>query len=156
MKVIDIVDEDLINYKKPNMFIITSRCSFKCDREFGTTICQNSNLANSKVLDIDDDIIIQRYINNPITHAIVFGGLEPFDQFNELLNLIAKFRKCTHDDIVIYTGYNKDEIKRELNVLKKYIRIIVKFGRYIPNQQPHYDALLGVNLASDNQYAAYI
>lgn len=156
MKVIDIVDEDLINYKKPNMFIITSRCSFKCDREFGTTICQNSNLANSKVLDIDDDIIIQRYINNPITHAIVFGGLEPFDQFNELLNLIAKFRKCTHDDIVIYTGYNKDEIKRELNVLKKYIRIIVKFGRYIPNQQPHYDELLGVNLASDNQYAAYI
>lgn len=156
MKVIDIVDEDLINYKKPNMFIITSRCSFKCDREFGTTICQNSNLANSKVLNIDDDIIIQRYINNPITHAIVFGGLEPFDQFNELLNLIAKFRKCTHDDIVIYTGYNKDEIKRELNVLKKYIRIIVKFGRYIPNQQPHYDELLGVNLASDNQYAAYI
>lgn len=156
MKVIDIVDEDLINYKKPNMFIITSRCSFKCDREFGTTICQNSNLANSKILNIDDDIIIQRYINNPITHAIVFGGLEPFDQFNELLNLIAKFRKCTHDDIVIYTGYNKDEIKRELNVLKKYIRIIVKFGRYIPNQQPHYDELLGVNLASDNQYAAYI
>ena len=71
MKVIDIVDEDLINYKKPNMFIITSRCSFKCDREFGTTICQNSNLANSKILNIDDDIIIQRYINNPITHAIV-------------------------------------------------------------------------------------
>lgn len=32
----------------------------------------------------------------------------------------------------------------------------LKFGRYIPNQTPHYDSILGVNLASDNQYAERI
>jgi len=31
--------------------------------------------------------------------------------------------------------------------------IIVKFGRYRPNQEKHYDKILGVFLASDNQYA---
>lgn len=156
MKIIDIVDEDLINYKKPNMFIITSKCSFKCDKEYGTTICQNSSLANSKILDINDDLIVKRYVNNPITKAIVFGGLEPFDQFNELLNLIAKFRKVTHDDIIIYTGYKEDEIEKQISILKKYINIIIKFGRFIPNQQPHYDEILGINLMSNNQYAKCI
>ena len=37
-----------------------------------------------------------------------------------------------------------------------FTNIIIKFGRYIPNQKPHYDEVLGVNLASDNQYAERI
>lgn len=156
MRIIDIIDEDLINYKKPSMFIITCKCSFKCDKEYGTTICQNSSLANSKILDINNDLIVKRYINNPITHSIVFGGLEPFDQFNELLELITKFRNVTHDDIVIYTGYNENEIEKQINILKKYMNIIIKFGRFIPNQQPHYDEVLGINLVSNNQYAKHI
>ena len=38
----------------------------------------------------------------------------------------------------------------------KFIRlqnIIVKFGRYIPDTDQRYDEVLGVILASDNQYA---
>lgn len=38
-------------------------------------------------------------------------------------------------------------------ILKKYKNIIVKFGRYIPNQKKHFDPVLGVELASDNQHA---
>jgi hypothetical protein len=34
--------------------------------------------------------------------------------------------------------------------------IIIKYGRFIPNHQPHYDEILGVKLASDNQYAERI
>ena len=34
--------------------------------------------------------------------------------------------------------------------------IIVKFGRFIPNQESHYDEILEVNLASPNQYARKI
>ena len=34
--------------------------------------------------------------------------------------------------------------------------IIIKYGRFIPNQQKHYDEILGVYLASDNQYAEKI
>jgi hypothetical protein len=34
--------------------------------------------------------------------------------------------------------------------------VIVKFGRFIPNQKSHYDEILGVNLVSPNQYAKII
>ena len=41
-------------------------------------------------------------------------------------------------------------------MLSYFDNIIIKFGRYIPNKQSHYDNILGVNLASDNQYAVKI
>ena len=40
--------------------------------------------------------------------------------------------------------------------LELYENIIVKFGRYVPNQLPHYDNVLGIKLASDNQYAKVV
>ena len=60
------------------------------------------------------------------------------------------------DDIVIYTGYKKCEIENQLHQLKQFSNIIVKFGRYIPMQPPIYDEVLGVELASPNQYAERI
>ena len=109
MKIINLIDEDFCNYKKPSMFIITCKCSFKCDKEAGTTICQNSKLAKSPTIDLEDIKIVNRYVSNPITESIVFGGLEPLDQFDEVLSLIKLFRQNTKDTIVIYTGYNEDE-----------------------------------------------
>lgn len=55
--------------------------------------------------------------------------------------------------IIIYTGYEVIESSTILCYLKSYSNIIIKYGRYIMGQQPHYDEVLGVNLASDNQYA---
>lgn len=153
MKVKGIVDEDFVNYKKPSMFIATSKCDFKCDKEAGCQVCQNSDLANSPTIEIDDDEIIQRYLNNPITEAIVFGGLEPFDDFNELYSFIMDFRDYSKDDIVIYTGYYPEEIPSYLEKLSWFKNIIIKFGRFIPNQKSHYDTVLGIELASDNQEA---
>ena len=60
---------------------------------------------------------------------------------------------CCFDDVVIYTGFNADEVIDECMILSKYANIIVKFGRFIPDQESHYDELLGVNLASPNQYS---
>lgn len=153
-----LTDEDLVNYKLPSMFIITSKCSFKCDKENGESCCQNSSLARQKAKNVSDDEIIQRYIQNPITKAIVFGGLEPFDQWNELYAFIAKFRLeyGRKDEVVIYTGYNHDEIEGECMMLMMFDNIIVKFGRYRPNIKPVFDEVLGVTLASENQYAMRI
>jgi phosphoribosylaminoimidazole-succinocarboxamide synthase len=83
----------------------------------------------------------------------VCGGLEPFDSWDDLFQLISYVRVVADDDIVVFTGYKEDEIEEKVNILKRFNNIIIKFGRYIPNQQPHYDEVLGVNLASDNQYA---
>lgn len=153
MRIIDIIELDVSNYKEASMFIITCKCSFKCDIENGTKECQNSHLACSEILDLSDDVIVKKYLSNPMTTAIVFGGLEPLDQYEELVNLIAKFREQTQDTIIIYTGYTEEEIKDRLPELAKFKNIIVKFGRFRPNQKPHYDEVLGINLISDNQYA---
>lgn len=153
-----ITDEDFVNYKVPSMFISTAVCSFKCDQECGRPICQNSTLANEESIFTDDDYLINRYLKNRITKAIVFGGLEPFDQWSELFQFIQKIRLqygCT-DPVVIYTGYNREEIDGELHFLMSLPNIIVKFGRFIPDQEPHIDPVLGVKLASDNQYAVQI
>ena len=152
MKIKKIIDEDFTNYKKPSMFICTPRCTMKCGEE----LCQNSPWLKQPDIEINPIDIIQKYENNGLTKAIVFAGLDPMDSWVDLFNFIFMFRSVSDDDIVIYTGYNKDEIVTKVNILKKFPNIIIKFGRYIPGQQPHYDEVLGVNLASDNQYAERI
>lgn len=159
MKIKGLQDEDFTNYKKASMFIGTSVCDWKCCNEqfIDKSVCQNSSLADSKTIDISTDEIFRRYINNSITKAVVIGGLEPMLQFSEVLELIYTFRKngC-FDDFVIYTGYYPSEIKHEIKELKRCENIVVKFGRYIPNQEKHYDEVLEVFLASGNQYAERI
>ena len=149
-------EEDFTNYKKASLFLGTTKCSFKCELECGKKMCQNSSLALAPVKDRSDEYIVNRYINNPITKGIVFGGLEPFDTFADTLSLINAFRKVTNDDIVIYTGFNKDEIDTYIKMLSIYPNIIIKYGRYIPDEKPHLDEILGVELASNNQYAEKI
>lgn len=160
MRIKQLLHEDFVNYKKPSMFIGTSYCTGKCYKELGLpcTICQNDALQKLEILDMSSARITSMYINNPITQAIVFGGLEPFDQFDELYDFIEELRNSWYcdDDVVIYTGYNKDEIEKQVTMLKDFPNIIIKFGRYIPNQKSHFDEVLGVNLASDNQYAERI
>lgn len=153
MKIIDIIDEDFINYKKPCMTIMMPFCTFKCDKECGKQVCQNSDLASAPKIDIPTKKIIQRYLNNPISESIVFQGLEPMDSFYQVLNFVKKFREVSSDDIVIYTGYTKKEIQWYLTFFKDFDNIIIKYGRFIPDQKNHFDEVLGVNLASDNQYA---
>ena len=153
-----ITDEDFVNYRVPSMFIATATCDFKCDRDCGRQICQNAELAHLDSIHTGDDYLINRYLKNPISKAIVFGGLEPFDQWQELFNFIQKLRMqygCK-DPVVIYTGYTEQEIDGQLHFLMSMPNIIVKFGRFVPDQHPHMDPVLGVNLASDNQYARQI
>lgn len=153
MKIIDIIDEDFINYKKPCMTIMMPFCTFKCDKECGKQVCQNSDLASAPKIDIPTKKIIQRYLNNPISESVVFQGLEPMDSFYQVINFVKKFREVSSDDIVIYTGYTKKEIQWYLTFFKDFDNIIIKYGRFIPDQKSHFDEVLGVNLASDNQYA---
>ena len=153
MKLKGILDYDCVNYKDACMTLMFPYCSFKCDRENGCNVCQNSSLAEEKTLDISMEYIVKIFDNNPLTHAICCQGLEPLDSWNELKDFITLFRSHSTAPIVIYTGYNKEEIEDKIEWLKEQKPMIIKYGRFVPNQQPHYDAVLGVNLASDNQYA---
>lgn len=151
-----LIDEDFVNYKKPSMYIAFPSCTFKCERECGQKMCQNSALATAPSIEISINSLIERYMNNPITQAVVCAGLEPIDNWEDLQCFIMNFRYWSGDDIVIYTGYNKDEIQDKIEWLKLYGPIVIKYGRFVPNQQPHYDPVLEIKLASDNQYAERI
>lgn len=151
MVIKQLLDEDFVNYKKPSMFIGFPSCTWKCDRECGKKVCQNGALATTPNIEIGVKTIVDRYINNPITKAVVFGGLEPMDSFGDVIELISQFRQVAQDDIVIYTGYYKEEIKDYIKAISVFPNIVVKFGRYICNQEKHYDEVLGVYLASSNQ-----
>lgn len=137
------------------MMLATCCCDWKCLKELNLdiSICQNSQIAQQKNIEVSIESIINRYLNNPITQAVVIGGLEPMLQFEEVLEFVKQFRKYSNDDIVIYTGYYPEEIQDKIKELMQYKNIIIKFGRYIPNKDKRFDEVLGVWLASDNQFA---
>ena len=156
MLVKGIIVEDFVNYKEPCMTIEFPFCDFKCDKENGIQLCHNWFLQFEDNIDISYERIADLYLSNDITKAIVFQGLEPYFDREVLYELIDTLRNKTDDPIIIYTGYTEDELKDDLPLLRFYRNIIVKFGRYRPNQEPHYDEVLGVYLANDEQYAKEI
>ena len=172
MKILFLTETDVVNYKKTSMTIGLPHCDGKCWRDlnkknppnshwkgYDWSLCHNGSLISLPSIDIDDDDIINRYLKNPMSSAIVFAGLEPLDSASELLDFIHRFRiihKCD-DDVVIYTGYTEEEVST-MNFIQKLSdsgiqNIVIKFGRYIPDNKSHFDQILGVKLASDNQYA---
>ena len=144
MKLKGINDYDICNYKKPAMFLIFPYCSFKCDKECGVNVCQNSALAREPVIEVR------------VADAVVCGGLEPFDSAQDLILFITYFRMHSKDPIVIYTGYKEEELTEQIKFLQQFDDIIVKFGRFIPNSPHIFDTVLGVELASNNQYGKLI
>ena len=168
MKVKGITDECFSDYKLPSMFIAFPTCTFKCDKENGCAICQNGKLINEPDIDVAKEDLVEHFIRNPISEAIVMGGLEPFDSILDVISFVDCARRVYECDapIVIYTGYTEDEIqsgrfygdaaetaKNLIKTLLQNKNIVVKYGRFKPNQEPHFDPILGVVLASPNQYA---
>lgn len=157
MLIKNLIDEDFVNYKRPSMFIGCHSCTFKCDKLAGKQVCQNGTLAKSPDINISIEKLVDRYLNNPYSEAIVFGGLEPFDDLESVVNFISKLREWSNDNVVIYTGYTEEEIHdmfpRQFNQLVSLKNVIVKYGRFIPDEESHFDNVLGVFLQSNNQYA---
>ena len=150
---------DLVQYKEPSMVISFCKCNWKCcyEANIPNSVCQNSQIAKMENIETSPRELYNLYCGSPFSKCIVLSGLEPFLQFDEVYSLIDYFRSRGCDDpFVIYTGYYKDEVRNEVERLAQFPNIIIKFGRYIPGQEKHFDDVLGVELASDNQYAEKI
>lgn len=163
-RLVDIKTDDISDYKHTAMLLVFPNCLGKCKN------CQNSKLQKrNKFNDIfvtAESII--NYYNRLKTHsAIVCAGLEPFDSFYDLKDIFECFvdsAKKPENDFVIYTGYYYDEIKENVDELHDYLkrnnknslkRLIIKFGRYDetqPNRKGDVNPILGVTLATCNQY----
>jgi hypothetical protein len=157
-----IVEERFEDYKKPSLYIGCISCGGKCAKEgkFSPKLCINNAWQALPVNYVNNTDLIFHYLKNPITTSIVFGLLEPMEQADEIFEFIRELREDFHcsDDVVIYSGYTEEEFSLFgwYEKLRPYENIIVKFGRYIPNRPSHFDEVLGVNLASENQYAVKI
>ena len=118
------------------------------------------NMETNNVSDIENSIKMYKKLNLDYLSINIFNFyLHSFisrDMNRDLIELIKAFRNISNDDIVIYTGYNKNEITIQIKELQKYSNIIIKYGRFIPNCNKHYDEELGIYLSSDNQYAERI
>jgi len=150
-----IVEEDFTNYKLPVMQLIFPKCSFKC----GKGLCQNSPLATAPDINFYELDIIQKYISNHITHGILCAGFEPLDSPEDLMWFAHLLRKYTDDVLIVFTGYTEEELQGNVTYIwlsNNISNLIFKFGRYKPNQQKHYDPVLGIELASSNQYGKVV
>ena len=157
VNLIDVKTDDITDYLKTSLLLVTPKCSGKCGEK-----CQNYFLIkNATTKQYAVSSIVNLY-NNLTTHnAVVFAGLEPFDTFNDTQILVDAFLQNDKPiDIVIYTGYYQQSITDKVNVLlQKLIKtkstnktIIIKFGPYIAENRSYYSNILGIKLATDNQY----
>lgn len=161
MNVFGIEENDTVNNGNFTTFVIQSgiSCTFKCDKESKCQICQNWQIRKQKTIKVDLMNIIERYDKNDLAKSITFQGLEPLDNLKQLLWFIYYFRKDHHDPIYIWTGYTEEECEDLIYFLKdkmKYDNIFIKFGRFVPNCEKHFDKELKIYLASPNQYCKKI
>lgn len=155
MKLKVILDETYGDFEKAAMLLVAPTCYQKC------VGCQNLYLTNVRTKTYSDEYIVNRFLKNQFTEAIIIGGLEPLDDIDDVysfvLNLLAMTYSANRPTLVIYTGYTLTELP-ELEgwdevetALKMYNKALVKFGRYIPNKPSVWSPELGVYLASNNQ-----
>ena len=154
-----LIDNDFVNNKITTFNIMAGvSCTFKCCKN-DHSICQNCELTNNPIINCSIDDLIDRYLNQNIAHCITLQGLECLDNLKQVTWFIYKFRKVSNDPIFIWTGYTEEECEDFIYLIKNILcleNIYIKFGRYIPNHKPHRDEILGIDLASDNQYAKKI
>jgi len=147
------------DWKCNALLIVTAFCDWKCEIEgnLPSGTCQNSYIAKESNIEMSYEDIMKHYKNSMFGEALIFGGLEPILQFDDVYNIIKLFRENgILDDIVIYTGYYKEEIQSEIEKLKVFANIYFKFGRYIVDSEYYTEPIAGVTLASKNQYVEKI
>lgn len=149
IKVRSLVDEDTGHYKETSFFIETSLAPLSLDEGF------NFSMKVARLLSWN---LISHYMDNPLMTAIVFKGDEPFQQYEGIFHFIKLLRedRFCMDTVVIYSDLSRADIHEEVERLKIFPNIIVKFEPHIREYPPYFDNLLGATLSSDNQYALKI
>lgn len=146
------------DYKKSAILFSTCYCNWKCCHEAGIpeSVCQNQKVAQQREVYLPFESVLKK-VNQSFTDAVIFGGLEPMLQADEVVQCIQYLRQHgVKKDIVVYTGYYVEEIDEETLAYLAMNDVILKCGRYIPDRKPKFDAVLGITLASDNQYGVYL
>lgn len=147
IKLLD-VRETITDYRKSTLYL----CGYICT--LGCKDCFHNELKKNHPTTLSIEKLFTDYISTTSCDAILFSGLNWLEQIEELFVLIHYIRSNhINKDIVIYTGYDKHEISDKIAMLSKFDNIIIKYGRFDATLPPRYDDVLGITLASSNQWA---
>ena len=80
--------------------------------------------------------VIKEILSYPSKKITISGG-EPFDQPKELEYLLKTLKENNFEDILVYSGYDYEEIKNKYENILKYIDILIA-GRFIENLESEY------------------
>ena len=106
-------------------------CNIKCK---GCMSKYTWNFEKKYKRNIED--VIEEILSYPSKKITISGG-EPFDQPKELKYLLKILKENDFKDILVYTGYNYDEIKDKYKDILKYIDVLVA-GRFIEGLESEY------------------
>lgn len=131
MRINSIIQDSIVDGKGLRLVLFMQGCSRHC------TGCHNPSTWNKdKGFKIDEKAIVEMLVSNPLIDGITISGGEPFEQYNELLELILAVRCFTDKDIWVYTGYKYEELLENpyYSEILKYIDVLVD-GPYIEEQR---------------------
>ena len=114
-------------------------CSIKCK---GCMSKYTWEFDKKYVRDINE--VLREILSYPSKNITISGG-EPFDQPKALEYLLKKLKLNGFKDILVYTGYEYEEIKDRYKDILKYIDVLIS-GRFVEGLETEY-----IWKGSDNQ-----
>jgi anaerobic ribonucleoside-triphosphate reductase activating protein len=132
------IEEQSLIYGPGIRFVIwVQGCSIHCKG------CWNKDMWSFRTKsEYSIDALISKIIETKDIEGVTILGGEPFDQYDECLNLVKQIREIDLS-IILYTGYEIGELKekKETEILK-YIDILIS-GRFIENLKTMQGGLKG-------------
>lgn len=90
----------------------------------------------NKLFEMDIDEVINQIKSFGVKRLTISGG-EPFDQPEQLKYILQQLKKDGFEDILVYTGYEYDELKNKHNDILEYIDVLIA-GRFIEGLESEY------------------
>ncbi len=140
------IEETSLIYGPGIRFVIwVQGCSLHCKG------CWNKDMWSFKSkFEYSIDALISKIIETKDIEGVTILGGEPFDQYEELLKLVKAIKKI-HLSIILYTGYEIQELNNDnKTAVFDYIDILIS-GRFIENLKTMEGGLVG----SSNQKISF-
>lgn len=119
-------------------------CDFNCKN------CFNQHVKDLPTLEYTEEEIIEEVLSDPFHEGVILSGLEWTLQSEELEALIKVALK-NDLEVILYTGLDEDEFKRDFHHIYT-MPIYIKFGQYIESLYTDTYEMFDVKLHSSNQY----
>ena len=128
MKIYQIVEKSRANGPGVRFTLWVQGCKRKCDK------CSNPETHDPKLgYPISVDAILYKIRKNiDVIDGVSISGGEPLEQFDELLQLIKRVKEEMKLSVIIWTGYEIDEVisMKMFNQLANYTDLLIT-GPYI-------------------------